>query len=147
MPLTANKNDNKGSAVPELGIPPVDKPEVEAAEIKPAAAESKPVAVTDEAAPQGAAEAAAPAQAECQPKKWPAVISFVITALAWIALPLSEIATLVLGIAGLITSIFALRQPRGAWRNLTLVALVAAAVLLLVLIIFWGGILYVLGTL
>ena len=70
-----------------------------------------------------------------------------ITALAWIALPLSEIATLVLGIAGLITSIFALRQPRGAWRNLTLVALVAAAVLLLVLIIFWGGILYVLGTL
>ena len=139
MPLTANKNDNKGSAVPELGIPPVDKPEVEAAEIKPAA-------VTDEAAPQGAAEVAAPAS-ECQPKKWPAVISFVITALAWIALPLSEIATLVLGIAGLITSIFALRQPRGAWRNLTLVALVAAAVLLLVLIIFWGGILYVLGTL
>ena len=146
MPLTANKNDNKGSAVPELGIPPVDKPEVEAAEIKPAAAESKPVAVTDEAAPQGAAEAAVLAS-ECQPKKWPAVISFVITALAWIALPLSEIATLVLGIAGLITSIFALRQPRGAWRNLTLVALVAAAVLLLVLIIFWGGILYVLGTL
>lgn len=146
MPLTANKNDNKGSAVPELGIPPVDKPEVEAAEIKPAAAESKPVAVTDEAAPQGAVEAAAPAS-ECQPKKWPAVISFVITALAWIALPLSEIATLVLGIAGLITSIFALRQPRGAWRNLTLVALVAAAVLLLVLIIFWVGILYVLGTL
>ena len=146
MPLTANKNDNKGSAVPELGIPPVDKPEVEAAEIKPAAAESKPVAVTDEAAPQGVVEAATPAS-ECQPKKWPAVISFVITALAWIALPLSEIATLVLGIAGLITSIFALRQPRGAWRNLTLVALVAAAVLLLVLIIFWGGILYVLGTL
>ena len=146
MPLTANKNDNKGSAVPELGIPPVDKPEVEAAEIKPAAAESKSVAVTDEAAAQAAAEAAAPAS-ECQPKKWPAVISFVITALAWIALPLSEIATLVLGIAGLITSIFALRQPRGAWRNLTLVALVAAAVLLLVLIIFWGGILYVLGTL
>lgn len=146
MPLTANKNDNKGSAVPELGIPPVDKPEVEAAEIKPAAAESKPAAVTDEAAPQGAAEAAAPAS-ECQPKKWPAVISFVITALAWIALPLSEIATLVLGVVGLITSIFALRQPRGAWRNLTLVALVAAAVLLLVLIIFWGGILYVLGTL
>lgn len=146
MPLTTNKNDNKGSAVPELGIPPVDKPEVEAAEIKPAAAESKPAAVTDEAAPQGAAEAVAPAS-ECQPKKWPAVISFVITALAWIALPLSEIATLVLGIAGLITSIFALRQPRGAWRNLTLVALVAATVLLLVLIIFWGGILYVLGTL
>ena len=144
MPLTANTNDNKGSAVPELGIPPVDKPEVEAAEIKPAAAEFKPAAVTDEAAPQGAVEAAAPAS-ECQ--KWPAVISFVITALAWIALPLSEIATLVLGIAGLITSIFALRQPRGAWRNLTLVALVAAAVLLLVLIIFWVGILYVLGTL
>lgn len=146
MPLTANKNDNKGSAVPELGIPPVDKPEVEAAEIKPTAAESKPAAVTDEAAPQGAAEAAAPAS-EYQPKKWPAVISFVITALAWIALPLNEIATLVLGVVGLITSIFALRQPRGAWRNLTLVALVAAAVLLLVLIIFWGGILYVLGTL
>lgn len=129
MPLTANKNDNKDRAVPELGIPPVDKPEAEVPEVKPAQA------AADEA------PAARPA------KKWAAVISFVITVLAWVALPFNEVATLVLGVAGLITSIIALRQPRGAWRNLTLVAIVAAAVLLLVLAIFWGGILFALGSL
>ncbi|MGN1251388.1 MAG: hypothetical protein ACI4US_00740 [Muribaculaceae bacterium] len=137
MPLTANKNDNKDRAVPELGIPPVDKPEAEVPEVKPA---------------QAAADEAPAAQPEAVPaarpaKKWAAVISFVITVLAWVALPFNEVATLVLGVAGLITSIIALRQPRGAWRNLTLVAIVAAAVLLLVLAIFWGGILFALGSL
>ena len=38
MPLTANKNDNKDRAVPELGIPPVDKPEAEVPKDKPAKA-------------------------------------------------------------------------------------------------------------
>lgn len=137
MPLTANKNDNKDRTVPELGIPPVDKPEAEAQEVKPAqaAADDAPAAQPE------AAPAARPA------KKWAAVISFVITVLAWVALPFNEVATLVLGVAGLIASIIALRQPRGAWRNLTLVAIVAAAVLLLVLTIFWGGILFALGSL
>lgn len=71
-------------------------------------------------------------------RHWPSTVAFVLTLLGWVALPLNEVATLVFGVAGLVMSVVALRQPRGAWRNLALVSIVASAVLLLVLALFWG---------
>lgn len=67
------------------------------------------------------------------------VIAFVVTVLAWVALPLYYVVALGGSVVAVILSILALRQPRGAWRNLALVSIVASAVLLLVLAIFLSG--------
>lgn len=72
-----------------------------------------------------------------------AVIAFVVTVAAWIFLPVYYPAALGGGIAALVLSVLALRQPRGASRNLALVSLVASAVVLLVLAVFWSAIYYV----
>lgn len=65
------------------------------------------------------------------------VAAFVVTAAAWVMLPVYYPGALGGGILALILSILALRQPRGAWRNLALVTTVASSVLLLVLALFW----------
>lgn len=72
------------------------------------------------------------------------VAAFVVTVLAWVALPLNYGVALGGGAVALVLSIIALRQRRGAWRNLALVSIVASVVLLLVLAIFLAGIFLVL---
>lgn len=72
-----------------------------------------------------------------------AIIAFVVTVIGWILLPLSYQATIGAGLLGLILSILALRQPRGGWRNLTLVSLVASSVLLLVMVVFAIALYYI----
>lgn len=71
-----------------------------------------------------------------------ATMSFVVAVIAWITLSLYYQISLAAGIIGLITSILALRQPRGAWRNLALISLVACIVILLVMAVFWSVLLY-----
>jgi uncharacterized membrane protein len=68
--------------------------------------------------------------------------AFVITVLAWVSLPLQYVVSICLCIIGLALAIIGVRQPRGGSRNLALVTLVAAGVLLLVYVIFWSALLY-----
>lgn len=143
MQLTAHNNNNEEQVVPELGIPPVANTDDEAEDIKIEFADEP----SDEAT--SARDKSAPGSTgESLPRhRTKSIIAAVLALLAWVALPFSEVATLAFGIVALLSSIVALRQGRNIWRLLALVSLLAAAVLLLVLIIFWGGILYVLGTL
>ena len=92
-------------------------------------------------APEAAAEAAA-----VRPSRpgW-ACAAMVLAVVAWISLPFFYVVALAAGVAAVVAAIVALRQPRGAWRNLALTALVAAAVLLLVLAVFWSVLLYTLA--
>lgn len=75
-----------------------------------------------------------------------AILAFVVTVIGWILLPLTYQITIGAGVLGIILSILALRQPRGGWRNLALVSLVASSVLLLVMAVF-AVVLYYLATL
>lgn len=85
---------------------------------------------TAEAVPAGKATAPRPRRATL------AILAFVVTVIGWILLPLTYKITIGAGILGVILSILALRQPRGGWRNLALVSLVASSVLLLVMVVF-----------
>lgn len=78
-----------------------------------------------------------PSAPEKPVRKGLATAAFVVAVIAWLLLPVLEWVSLGCGVAGLILSVLALRQRRGAWRNMALVALVSTAVLLLVLTIFW----------
>lgn len=73
------------------------------------------------------------------PRRVLTIAAFLIAVAAWIALPISYIASLAGAVVAVVTSAFALAQPRGAWRNLALTALVAAAVLCLVFAIFFSA--------
>lgn len=74
------------------------------------------------------------------------LVSFLIVLGAWASLPLFYIVSATLGIISLVLGILAVRQRRGAWRNLAIVTVVASAVLVLVLVIFWAAIIYALST-
>jgi hypothetical protein len=71
------------------------------------------------------------------------VVAFVLTILAWVTLPLHYVISAGLCIIGLALSIFAVRKNSGNSRNLALVSLVAAAVLLAVYAIIWGSLFYI----
>lgn len=84
-----------------------------------------------------------PKSAPCRPTRPVAsILAFLITAVGWVFLPYYYWVSAVSAVAGIIVSVVALRQPRGGWRNLALVAIVASSVLALVLIIFWGILIY-----
>lgn len=98
--------------------------------------------VTDAEPASEATDLQAGTDAEERPKRaGMAVAAFVVTVAAWVLLPLYYPGALGGGILALILSILALRQPRGAWRNLALVTTVASSVLLLILAIFWTALL------
>lgn len=69
-----------------------------------------------------------------------AIAAFLVTLVAWLTLPLSYWLSMALALAGLVLAIIGLRQARRCWHNLSLTVLVAAAVLLLVFIVFWAAI-------
>lgn len=125
MPLTASLTDRDKTSVPEINVSGVENPETQEPD------DSRPVHKPEQ---QQKPEKTRPA------RPWPSMTAFLLTLVGWICLPYNEFAALAGATAGLILSLVALRQRRGAWRNLALVSLVAAAVLLLVLVLFWGGI-------
>lgn len=128
MPLTASLTDRDKTSVPEINVSGVEKPEAQEPD------DSRPVHKPEQQQKPEKPEKTRPA------RPWPSVTAFLLTLVGWICLPYNEFAALAGAAAGLILSLVALRQRRGAWRNLALVSLVAAAVLLLVLVLFWGGI-------
>lgn len=128
MPLTASLTDRDKTSVPEINVSGVENPEAQEPD------DSRPVHKPEQQQKPEKPEKTRPA------RPWPSVTAFLLTLVGWICLPYNEFAALAGAAAGLILSLVALRQRRGAWRNLALVSLVAAAVLLLVLVLFWGGI-------
>lgn len=74
-----------------------------------------------------------------------AAISFIITLAAWAMLPLVYWVAGALALAGIVSGAIAARSRRGGWRNLAQVSIVACSVLVLVLIVFWGILLYLLN--
>lgn len=128
MPLTASLTDRDKTSVPEINVSGVENPEAQEPD------DSRPVHKPEQQQKPEKPEKTRPA------RPWPSVTAFLLTLVGWICLPYNEFAALAGATAGLILSLVALRQRRGAWRNLALISLVAAAVLLLVLVLFWGGI-------
>ncbi len=128
MPLTASLTDRDKTSVPEINVSGVENPEAQEPD------DNRPVHKPEQQQKPEKPEKTRPA------RPWPSVTAFLLTVVGWICLPYNEFAALAGAAVGLILSLVALRQRRGAWRNLALVSLVAAAVLLLVLVLFWGGI-------
>lgn len=74
-----------------------------------------------------------------------ATLSFIITLAAWAMLPLVYWVAGALALAGIVSGAIAARSRRSGWRNLAQVSIVACSVLVLVLIVFWGILLYLLN--
>jgi hypothetical protein len=71
------------------------------------------------------------------------IAAFILTVLAWVTIPFQNIVSMCFAVIALALAIIGIRQPRGGSRNLAVVSLVAAAVLLLVYAIFWIALLYI----
>lgn len=69
-------------------------------------------------------------------------LGMVLTVAAWCALIFSGGLAVGLGVAGVIVSAFGIRSPRGLVRDMAITSVVASAVLLVVLGIFYGLLAY-----
>lgn len=72
-----------------------------------------------------------------------AIIAFVAATLGYAILPFHFKLSLACAVIATTAGIIGWCGHRGAWRNLAITATVAAATLLLVFAVFWGGLFYV----
>lgn len=65
-----------------------------------------------------------------------ALISIIITVIAWVILSLNGIAALCVAVAGFVTACFGLKAATRAWRNTAVTSIVASSVLIVVISAF-----------
>ena len=65
-----------------------------------------------------------------------ALISIIITVIAWVILSLNGIAALCIAVIGFITACFGLKAATRAWRNTAVTSIVASSVLIVVVSAF-----------